>query len=487
MLKHHRFLVFALTFILVISFSLPWVSAKEKEKPKPQDWQINGIVAALDDGYPEVQGVAFQKIAGYELKDFDRHKAENIAKKAVKVLKDKNVKSNIRSSAADALRNLGEAGAKFAPDIPKILKDEKIDQFIGGSIIIEKGIIEKELRNRGEAGVKFPPDIFSTVTRQEVTIQASKAETEMGNLNKAGAKFDPDILNILKDKKADSLARGSAASALGNLGDAAKPYVKDIADILKDEKADSLARGSAVSALGNLGDAAKPYVKDIADILKDQNADSHVRISAVSALGSLGDVAKPYIKDILNIIKDRNIDSNIRYGAASALGSLGDVAKPYVKDILDILKDQNVDRSVRASVTNALGQIEQLQTSNLVTVIDNIYYAGQSDLSTINVLENWRFLSYLLGGGSDDSKTLLKWVGLPERKSIPTQLNRDEAIKILKVFSKAWQPSQDLERLREDLAEKISLVVSQKQVTWQPQDILLGLTHCTKVPCFAST
>ena len=48
--KPSRFLLYPLAFIFSFLLCLPWVSAKETPKPKPQDWQINGIVAALDDG-----------------------------------------------------------------------------------------------------------------------------------------------------------------------------------------------------------------------------------------------------------------------------------------------------------------------------------------------------------------------------------------------------------------------------------------------------
>jgi HEAT repeat protein len=691
MLKHHRFLAFALTFILVISFSLPWVSAKEAEKPKPQDWQINGIIAALDDGYPEVQKLGFDKIAKYELKDFDPQKVDNIAKKAVKVLNDKNANSNVRISAASALGNLGNAAKPYIKDIADILKDKNIDPSVRSSatgvlgnlgdaakpyikdiadilndvkldfslrvhaaealgnlgelakpyaenigniiqsrnnnsnvrasavgtlvnlgesarpylkdilnfikdenadiyvrnsaalnflqlgdmvkpyvkdilyflknqktmnsVLIMAGDVRADAsevwENIGDLAIPYIKDILDILKDKNIDSNVSDgAATALGKLGEAAKPYVKDIVDILKDKNADSSVRGSAATALGNLGDLAKPYVKDIVDIFKDKNADSYVHGRAASALGNLGDLAKPYVKDIVDILKDEKINSSIRANAVEALGNLGDLAKPYVKDIVDILKDEKIDSFIRANAVEALGNLGDLAKPYVKDIVDILKDEkidssihtnavkaleklgdiakphvkyiadilkdkkidasihadaadvlgklgdaakpyvkdiadilkdkNVDPSVRGRAASALGNLEQLQVNNLVTVLDNIYYAGQSDRSRlipgfeiISVFEDWRFYSYLLGGGSDDSKTLLKWVGLPKPKSIPTKLNRDEAIKTLEVFTKAWQPSQDLERLREDLAEKTSLVVSQKQVTWQPQDILL--------------
>jgi hypothetical protein len=111
--KRSPFYLFPFTLFLVFLLSFSWVSAKEAPKPKPQPWQIDGIVAALDDGYPKVQELAFDKLAEYEAKDLKAvlKKPEDIAQKAAKILKDEKVDADIRSSAGVALGNFGEAGA----------------------------------------------------------------------------------------------------------------------------------------------------------------------------------------------------------------------------------------------------------------------------------------------------------------------------------------------------------------------------------------
>ncbi|MCP2732510.1 HEAT repeat domain-containing protein, partial [Limnofasciculus baicalensis] len=216
------FILFPLTLCLTLLLCLPWVSAKQP--PKPQPWQIEGIVAALEDSYTQVKEYAFGKLAGYDSQDLKSvlKKPEDIAQKAINILKDEKVDSSIRGRAAAALGNLGEAGAKYAPDILNILKDEKVDSYI----------------------------------------RRSAAEA-LGNLGEAGAKYAPDILNILKDEKVEPNIRGSAAYALGNLGEAGAKYAPDILNILKDEKVDSYIRRSAAAALGNLGEAGAKYAPDI--------------------------------------------------------------------------------------------------------------------------------------------------------------------------------------------------------------------------------
>jgi len=253
--KPSRFLLYPLAFIFSFLLCLPWVSAKETPKPKPQDWQINGIVAALDDGNDQIKKLAFDKLNEYDLKNWPSvvEKPENIAQKAAKILKDTSLNSDIRSSAA--------------------------------------------------------------------------------------------------------------------------------------------------YALGNLGEAAKPYVKDIADILKDTSVDSSVRRSAAVILGEIG----------------------------------------------------------------------KLRLDQVVVILDSVYYEGQSEIA------KWRFLTYFLGGGTDEVKTLLTWVGKPEPKAIPENLTHAKGVKTLEVFNKAWEASTGLDELRKDLAKQIAVVA--RKVSWQPQDIVLLQTH----------
>ncbi|WP_425335056.1 HEAT repeat domain-containing protein [Nostoc punctiforme] len=556
--------------MLTLLLALPWVSAKEPPKPKPEAWQINGIVTALDDGYDGVKEQAFEKFNEYDLKNLKSvvQKLEDIAQKATDILKDKTVDSNVREGAVKALGNLGKVAKPYVKDIADILKDKTVDSNVRSGAAVALGNLgeaakpyvkdiadilkdktvtsdvrssaAKALGNLGEAAKPYIKDIADILKDKTVTSdvrsgaavalvnlgEAAKPYVKdivdflkdktvkfdvrhdtvvaLGNLGEVAKPYVKDIADILKDKSVTTDVRYGAAEALGklgevvkpyvkdifylsqdglveaisgnspnsafeNLGEAAKPYVKDIADILKDKTVDSNVRSGAAVALGNLGEAAKPYVKDIADILKDKTVDLNLREGAAVALGNLGEVAKPYVKDIADILKDKNVFYTVRSGAAVALGNLGEVAKPYVKDIADILKDKTVDDSVRSSAASALGKIEQLNLNNIVVILDSIYYAGQSEF------EQWRFLTYFLGGGTDEVKTLLTWLGFPETKTIPVSLSHDRGDKTLKIFAQAWEPSQGFPRLREDLAKQIAVVA--RKVSWQPQDIVILETH----------
>jgi PBS lyase HEAT-like repeat len=350
--------VVCLTVVLLVAS--PWVSAKEKPKPKPQDWQINGILAALEDSSPSVQSSALSKLTEYDAKDL-------------------------------------------------------------------KSVLKK-------------PEAI-----------AQKAA------------------NLLKDQAQNSSVRDSAAEALGNLGDAAKPFIPEIANLLKDQAQNSSVRGSAAVSLGNFGDAAKPFIPEILNFIKDKTQVSSVRSSAAVSLGNLGDAAQPFIPQIANLIKDKTQDLYVRSSAAVSLGNLGDAAKPFIPDILNLLTDKTQPSYVWGKTAEALGRISQLDFKQWLIILDLAEYEN------LEAAQQWRFWVYFLSGGSDEAKTLLKWIGKPQPGSIPTQLNHDEGVKTLNVFANAWEPSKDLPNLRSSLTQQIADVA--KMGKWETGDIALLTTH----------
>ncbi|MHC0062020.1 HEAT repeat domain-containing protein [Nostoc sp. UIC 10890] len=383
---------------------------------------------------------------------------------------------NYSASEFSPLANLGDAAKPYLKDIADILKDKTVDAEVRSRAALVFPYF-------GQATQPYIKDIINFVQDKSVDYSVrSSAADALIKLRDSIKPYVKDIADIVKDKSIDSTIRSSAVSILGNLGDVAKPYVKDITDIVKDKSVDNSLRSIAADTLSNLGDIAKPYAKDItkiyakeiADILKDKSVNLLSRSSAASTLSDLGEAAQPYVKDILDFILDEVKDITEAYYendeksiAAYALGNLGKIAQPYAKDIIKILSDKSVDTSLRSAIARALGKIEQLDFDSVVVILDNVYYAGESEF------EQWRFLTYLLGAGTEDVIKLLKWLGRPQ--AIPDQLNHDEGVKTLEVFRKIWEPSKELVRFREDLARQIAVVA--RKVSWQPQDIVILETH----------
>ncbi|MBN3898754.1 MAG: HEAT repeat domain-containing protein, partial [Nostoc sp. NOS(2021)] len=130
-----RVFLFLFTCLLTVVFSLNWVNAEEEPKLKPELWQIQGIMAALNDDYPKVKTLALDKLGEYKVKNLKSLEKElgDIAQIAANLLKDKRVEAEVRSSAAQALGNLGTATTPYVKDIADILKDKRVEAEVRSS------------------------------------------------------------------------------------------------------------------------------------------------------------------------------------------------------------------------------------------------------------------------------------------------------------------------------------------------------------------
>ncbi|BDA76416.1 unknown protein (plasmid) [Calothrix sp. PCC 7716] len=555
--------VFIFTCLLVIVFASPWVTAKDTPKPKLQEWQLKGIVAAMDDVYPQVQELTFNKLGEYELKSLDKQIKEHLAKKAIAIIKDNKIDVSVHSSAAYVLENLGETAKSYIPDILAIIKNNEIDASVRHNAaymlgnfkeavkpyipdivaILKNNEVNKSVRIevaqalfvkpyiyevlgilkddtvgaiirseaasvlgssvevinpyipdilallfRGNRVTIFPrtdfkdskevlkpyiPDIAAVLKNDKIDANVRvRAAGALGNIGEAAKSYISDIVAVLKNDKFDADVRASAAEALGNIGEAAKSHIPDIVAILKNDKVDANVRLSAAYALVNLGESAKLYTSKIATILKDNKIDANVRIRAAYMLGNLGEVAKSYIPDIIAFLKEDKIDGLVfRASAAEALGSFRELAESYIPNILTILKDDKIDADVRPSAAEALAKIGQLNIEQVITILNLFYRPGESKW------REYRFLTYITSGGTDEVKTLLKYLGHYDSKKAQAQLqqvNYNEAKKALSVFAKVWNKSEGT-YLRDDLAKQIAEVAD--KVTWKARDIALLQGH----------
>jgi hypothetical protein len=134
-IRNSPFLLFPLTLLLVLLLSLPLGKCGRNAQAKAATLAIDGIMAALEDDLPRVKQYALDNLTAYDLQDLKSvgREPEDIAKKAAEILKDEKVDANVRASAASALSNLGQAAAKYVPDIVNFLKDEKVDAYVRAS------------------------------------------------------------------------------------------------------------------------------------------------------------------------------------------------------------------------------------------------------------------------------------------------------------------------------------------------------------------
>ena len=153
--NYYRFLIFALTLILVIFFSLPLVNSKPVKKLKLQEWQINGILAALDDGYDRVKGYGFTDLAEYKSAELKTalQQPEEVARKAVSMIKNEKVDPYVRVDAFKVFAKLGEYGAEYFPEIFNFMNTEN------SSILFQRDLADG-LNNLGARRAEYSPDVL---------------------------------------------------------------------------------------------------------------------------------------------------------------------------------------------------------------------------------------------------------------------------------------------------------------------------------------
>ncbi len=125
-----RMVAWALVGVLVVGlWATPgWARKSKEEKPKPTDGEIAGLLVALEDEWPEVKGLVFDRVAEFDGQALrgTLKQPDVLAKKAFDILKDGKINVVVRVRAASALGNLGEASKPDVKDILAFLEDEKV-------------------------------------------------------------------------------------------------------------------------------------------------------------------------------------------------------------------------------------------------------------------------------------------------------------------------------------------------------------------------
>ena len=332
-------LLFVVALAIVFWIASPWVSAQETPKPKPQEWQINGILAALDDGYPDVQGVALERLTIYDPTELQTvvKQPKQLAQKIANLLKNSEQNVHVRWKAIEAVGNLDQAAEPYLPELGKILKSKTEDSSI-------RWRAAESLSNFGDAAKPYISDIFNFIKDQKTDSSGTIASDIyiLRNFGDAAKPYILDLGALLKDNTQALPVRAGAAIALSNFGNVAKPYIPDILNLLQDVREGTYTdeRLEVGKALGNLGEVAKSYIPDLADLLKNRKQAPVTRISAAQALSNFGYLAKPHISDIADFLNDKTQSMNFRGEAALALCKFGELARPYVKDILNFLQEE---------------------------------------------------------------------------------------------------------------------------------------------------
>ena len=232
----------------------------------------------------------------------------------------------------------------------------------------------------------------------------------------------------------------------------------------------------AAYALGKLGKADARVVPFLTTIVNDSKRDLDFRLWAAEALANLGKVDVRVMQFLTTLVKDVHPDVNdswtdLYFGSSAIkiLGNLGKVNARARQFLTTFVNDSQADWYFRSKAAAALGKLKPLNLGEFFVLLDITYRESSEHL------DEPRFNAYFYGGGNNDVKTLLKWMGRPASNSLPTQLTREQGKQTLEVFARAWEASAKFPRIRNDLAQAIDRVT--KMVQWQPGDIPLLKQH----------
>ncbi len=365
---------------------------------------------------------------------------------------------DVRSSAAEALGKMGKEGARFAPRVAELLNSD--DSFV-------RRYAAEALGEMGKEGARFAPQIAELLNSENFGVRRYAAEA-LGEMGKEAARFAPRVAELLNSD--DSFVRLSAAEALGKMGKEGARFAPQVAELLNSENFG--VRRSAAYALGEMGKEAARFAPRVAELLNSENLG--VRRSAVEALGKMGKEGASVAPQVAELLNSENL--GVRRYAAEVLGEMGKEGASVAPQVAELLNSENDD--VRSSAAEALGemgkegarfapQIAELLNSDNDFVRRSAAYAlarmrVKLDTKTIICILNaiqsdydvlyseLRFLAHYSSGG----QSFVHWLGKPN--GLPNddfEIDGDDAIGILNIFSIAWDNIDSLSNLKEDIAK----------------------------------
>jgi len=241
-------------------------------------------------------------------------------------------------------------------------------------------------------------------------------------------------------------------------------------------------------ALTQIGEAAKAYIPQIATLLEYESEDEGKIFRPVTALllDKLGET-KAYLPQIAAFLEyDKEDEVFFRIAGVFLLGKMGELSKAYLPQILPLLESQN-EKEMFSSflsifVILALPNIGEVDVK-LISHILNPLYDCRKTSSVANIFSGFssafshpRFLAHFLGGGKPEMEILLKWIGEPDNNR-PETITYEEAKKTLAVFESVWESTAAFPKIRLDLAEQMAVVIRQRDVAWQRDDLPLLRRH----------
>jgi PBS lyase HEAT-like repeat len=332
-------------------------------KPKPHPWEIQGILAALEDADPVIRSMAFDHLITYDLADIPH--SEQIAQKAIQRLRAKEnpalqrpnkfetPETEERASAAQALGHLGKVALPYMADLGKLVQQPQTQPLV-------RAYAAQALGHFGDAAKPYAPALLSLARSLDVNSILSNAAIDA--LAKIDSPTNPQAQHLLamgQDPKLDASLQNEALKALGEAQTAAN-YVAALGKIITDPRNYPYPACGAATALGQLGPAAQPQHAKLWQLFQNHQLESATRNCVADALGNLKSLTANYIPQLLGMIKNEQFLPDQRRLAAQILGRLGTETQPYIPALIQFLRQKQSSAVTQIEVAYALANLGTL-------------------------------------------------------------------------------------------------------------------------------
>ena len=269
-------------------------------------------------------------------------RAEEAAQLLLALACDKDVITEVRGAAAQALGQLGHADQAVLVSLYTLARDGDTDVWIRTNAALALG----QLDRTDDAAEILVPIAHNEQVHVRMRAIAAQALGQLGHDDEAAQV----LFALARDKDVDVWFRNMAAQALGQIS-----HTDEVALLLLelacDKNVGEFVRVNTVQALGRFDHANEAVLSGLLTLAHDKDVSAETRCVAAQALDKLG-----HIDDataiLLTLAPNKAVSAGTRLAAAQTLGDLG---RPDAAPILLALaRDEDVDGEVRRDAYDSL-------------------------------------------------------------------------------------------------------------------------------------
>jgi HEAT repeat protein len=361
-----------------LALCLSPLNAQERSQPKSPLWQINGIVAALenrdrDHRFPvDGHAAAFGQIVLLKQSDLQAYRQD------AKIIIDAAI-ADLRQAKGYS-RDIAQAGQvleKFAagdPEIVKVLHDlAKNHASDGVRCLAIKSLNDQVDRQSSQILIAI-----ATNTQESLEVRSCTIES-FERVGRRDRKIIRLLQNLLYNPQNPAQLRAEAASALIQLGDNDPRLSQVLLNLVADPDKYSVSRYLALRTLGSLKKADPKVINALLEFIKTDSEDD-LRHTALESLGKLAPADHLGASQLVTETLKNPDESGLLLGSASEILVKLSVTQPkYQTLMLDILVNRQTSESIRLGIMRGLVSNDVPENPLLIQVLSRLVQDSEED------------------------------------------------------------------------------------------------------------